>query len=242
MSEPNRLQQLASGPLSRWSGVVYWLVVVEVLIIVTAAPTVVLALLLERDVSNIPLYALSLVPLGPTLGAALFAWREFRKDPYPVPARHFWRGYRVSALDVLKLWLPLLVVLTILAMNVAHREIAGVPTWLAAGFGLIAVGFALWACNVVPIAALFSFRVRDTARLAAYYLAARPLNTLGWVSVLVLALGLVWYFSDWVLLLALSPLTLLAYRNAEPMVAELQLHFTPDAPDSAGDPAGEPGS
>ena len=233
MSNAGRLQQFGQGPLSRWSAMIYWLIVVEVLIAVTAAPTVVMAVLLERHVSNIPLYALSLVPLGPTLGAALFAWREHRNDSYPVPARHFLRGYRVGFFDVLKVWVPLLAVLTILAMNVAHREAAGVADWLAVGFGLLALGFALWACNVVPIAALFNFRVRDAARLAAYYLAARPLNTLGWVSVLVLALGLVWYFSDWVLLLALSPLTFLAYRNAEPMVKELTEHYTPGTPDQA---------
>ena len=230
MSSPSRLQLLAS-PLARWSGVVYWIVVVEVLILVTSLPTVVMALLLERDVSNIPLYALSLVPLGPTLGAALFAWREFRKDPDPLPARHFWRGYRLAALDVLKVWVPLLAVLTILAMNVAHREVAGVPDWLAVGFGLLAAGLALWACNAVPIMALFSFRARDAARLAGYYLAARVLNTLGWLSVLALALGAVWYFSDWVLLLALSPLTLLAYRNAEPMLKEITEDYTPGDPE-----------
>jgi len=233
VSTGDRLRDFGQGPLSRWSAAIYWVVVVELLIVVTALPTFVAIPLLDRDVSNIPLYALSLVPLGPALGAALFAWREFVKDQYPSPAAHFWRGYRVAALDVLKVWVPLLVVLTILSMNTVHRELAGVPDWLAVGFALLALGFVLWACNVIPIAALLTFRLRDAARLAAYYLAGRPLATLGWLSLLVLALGAVWYFSDWVLVLLLSPLTYLAYRNAAPMVKEITAHHTPEDPGQA---------
>ena len=57
-------------------------------------------LLLDRDPSNAALVAALCVPVGPALSAALFAWRVFRDDRDLAPARHFWRGYRLNAVDV----------------------------------------------------------------------------------------------------------------------------------------------
>lgn len=222
--------QLTRGVIARWSGIVYWFVVVEGLIVLTALPSFVLVLFLERDASNIPLYALALVPLGPALGAALFTWREFERDKDPYPARHFWRGYLVGWRDVLKTWIALVLALMVLSVNIAFRDVVGVPDVLTVGFGVLAAGLLLWACNAVPIAALLTFRLRDSARLAAYYLVARPAATLGWLVLGVLVVGILWYSSDWVLALALSPLTYLAYRTAAPMIAEVTANHTPPAP------------
>lgn len=224
---PGRAPSFA-GTFARWAGVVYWFVVIEALLVLAAAPTFVLVLLLERDASNIPLYALALVPLGPALGAALFAWRAFDTDRHPNPGRHFWRGYRVGLADVLRTWVPLLAVLMLLAMNIVHREAAGVPGWLVGGLALLALALTLWGCNALAIAALLTFRWRDAARLATYYLAGRPGATVGWIVLIVLVGGILWYTSDWVLVLLLSPLTFFAHRTARPMIAEItSLHTTP---------------
>lgn len=230
MSSDSRGRQLGAGTLARWAGVVYWFAVIEALIVLTALPTFLGVFFLERDVSNIPLYALALVPLGPSLGAALFAWRVFDTDKYPNPGTHFWRGYRVGLRDVVKTWVPLLLVLMILAMNIAHRQATGVPEWFAIGFALLALGLVLWGCNALPIAALLTFRWRDSARLALYYLAGRPGATLGWLALLVVVVGILWYSSDWVLVLLLSPLTFFAHLTARPMIAEITANHTSEDP------------
>ena len=67
------------GPLSRASNAVYWAVAIEVLWLLTAAPGLVPALFLEQHPSNIPLFALCALPLGPaTADASAFRSGKWR--------------------------------------------------------------------------------------------------------------------------------------------------------------------
>ena len=203
----------------------YWFLVVEVLLLLTSAPGLVLVQVLDRDASNIPLFALACLPFGPSVAAALFAWRVFARDRDLSPARHFWRGYRLDALDVLRWWVPTLVVLAIVAVNLTHLSDAGFPPVLGVVLGAIAVMLVLWSGHALVLSALFSFRTRDVARLGAYFVAAKPLVTLGFASVLVLAAGVA-YLSDWLLVLLVAPLTYLYARTAAPVVAVAEQRFT----------------
>lgn len=53
------------------SGVVYWFLVVEACFLLAAVPGFLGVLFLERNPSNIPLYALCLVPVAPAFSAAI---------------------------------------------------------------------------------------------------------------------------------------------------------------------------
>ena len=64
------------------------------------------------------------------------------------------------------------------------------------------------------------------ARLAAYYLAAKPLGTLGVLSLLIFSGGVVVLTSDWVLVALASPLTLLLLRTADPVLRDATERFT----------------
>ncbi|WP_186814768.1 DUF624 domain-containing protein [Cellulomonas terrae] len=217
--------ELGTGALSRWSAVVYWFLVVEGMILLTSAPGLVLLTLLDRDVSNVPLVALACVPFGPSVAAALFAWRVFARDRDLSPARHFWRGYRLDVLDVLRWWVPTLAVLAIIAVNLTHLGATGLPPVLGVALGAVALLVVLWSGHALVLSALFSFRTRDVARLGAYFVAGKPLVTLGFVSVLVLTAALT-YASDWLLVLLAAPLTYLYARTAAPMVAAAEAQFT----------------
>ncbi|GEK20320.1 hypothetical protein CXY01_08400 [Cellulomonas xylanilytica] len=217
--------EIGTGPLARWSAVVYWFLVVEAMLVLTSAPGLVLLQLLDRDVSNIPLVALACVPVGPSVAAALFAWRVFARDRDLSPARHFWRGYRLDVLDVLRWWVPTLAVLAVVAVNLTHLGAAGIPPVLGVALGAIALLLLLWSGHALVLSALFSFRTRDVARLGAYYLAGKPLVTLGLGSVLVLTAAAA-YASDWLLVLLAAPLTYLYARTAAPVVAAAEAQFT----------------
>ncbi|MCZ2822691.1 hypothetical protein O2V63_20330 [Modestobacter sp. VKM Ac-2977] len=223
MSRPAR--EFGEGPLSRATAVVYWFLVVELLLAVTAGPSVIAVVLLDRHPSNIPLVALAAVPVGPALAAAVFAWRVFDRERDTAPARHFWRGYRLNALDVLRSWVPGLAVLTVLGINLTYREAVGLPAPLTALQVLLAVGVVLWMLLAVVITALFRFRARDVARLGAHYLGARPLVTLGLLSWLVLCAGIAYFLSDWVLWLLASPLTFQLTRITAPVAGDVTTRF-----------------
>ena len=113
-----------------------------------------------------------------------------------------------------------------IGFTLANLELAGVP----AGYGLvlvvIAVAILLWSTQALVLSSTLSLRTRDTARLASYYLGARPSSALGALSLLIAAGGLVVLTSDWVLALLVSPFTLLLLRNAEPVLRDATERFT----------------
>lgn len=217
--------EIGRGPLSRGSAVVYWFVVIEAMIVLFTLPALALMLLVEQDVSNLPLYLLLLIPVGPALSAALFAWRVFTTDRDLRPARHFLRGYRVNFGDALKVWAPALLVLTVLGVNVLNAEAAGMSPIFVGISGVLGVLVLLWTMNAIAVVSMFSFRWRDVVRVSAYYLFIKPLVNLGIVSLLVLAGGIVYFWSDWVLVLLGSVFAYWLFQNARPMLVDLQAQF-----------------
>jgi hypothetical protein len=220
-------RQFGTGPLSRVAAIVYRLIVVELLLLACVLPGLVPALLLARDASNLPLYAVCAIPLGPALSAALYAIGQHRPDLTDLfPAVDFWHGYQANLGPVLRIWLPLLAGLTIVAVNLAYFGAAGVPSWWAALLVLVAVTAAVWGGNALVITSIFAFRTRDVARLAAYFLTRTPGATLGVLALLVVAAGVTAYASEAVLALAGSVLALLLLRTTRPMTSAIEKEFT----------------
>jgi uncharacterized membrane protein YesL len=228
MSDTARVhRQFGEGPLARVAATVYLLLVVELLLVLTTAPGLVVLVLLDRDASNLPLVAACALPVGPALSAALFALRHWRPDlTDPRPAAQFWRGYRLNLAAVLRIWVPLLILLTIVAVNLAHRDIAGVPPWWSGLLVLLGAVALLWGANALVISSLFEFRAADVARLAAYYLIRRPGVTLGNAGVIVAAVALTALASEAVLLLLGSVLSVVLLAACRPMTTEIRDRFT----------------
>ncbi|MFI5908577.1 hypothetical protein [Dactylosporangium sp. NPDC051541] len=215
-----------AGTLSRASAFVYTLVVVELLVLLTAAPGLVVLLLLDRDASNVPLYALCAVPLGPAVSAAVYALHRRSSDLADLhPAAVFWRGYRLNAVGVLKVWLPTLGFLAVLATSVVHRSVSGVPVWWSVLLLIIGAAVVLWSVNAIVIASLFVFRTVDIARLAAYFLGHRPGVALGSAGLLLTAGALTVFTSEAVALLPASVLIGGLLLVARPMRAEIEQRF-----------------
>ncbi|MBY8850182.1 glycosyl transferase [Saccharothrix sp. MB29] len=226
VDERDPAAEIGPGVLSRAASVVYWFLVVEVLLVLTTAPGLLLVPLLAGDAGNAPLVALCFAPVGPALSAALFAWRVFLTDRDLSPARHFLRGYRLNWLDVLRWWLPVLAALAVIGFTLANLRFAGVPTGYGAVLVVVAVGLLVWSSNALVLSSALSLRTRDTARLASYYLAARPLAALGALSLLIAAGGVAALVSDRLLLLLAAPFALALLRNAEPVLRDATGRFT----------------
>lgn len=213
------------GALGQVTGAIYWYLVVTVLQALTASPGLIALMFLDRSPANAPLAALCLLPLGPALSAALFALRDRERADDLSPARSFWRGYRHNAVDVLRLWTPAMLVLAIIALVLANLDAAGVPDGYGAVLAVIGVLVVLWSMHAMVIASLFSFRARDTARLAAHYLGRLPLVTLGVASLLVLATAVVVVTFDVVLALLGGIWAALLLNNARKLVQDVQSRF-----------------
>ena len=224
---PPSRRQFGEGPLSRVAAAVYTTLVVELLLLLTAAPCLVPLVLLDRDASNIPLVAACALPLGPALSAALYALHHRRADLTDLhPATAFWRGYRMNFAGSLRVWVPLVAWLTVVAVTLANFSAAGIPRWWAALLVVVAVVAALCGANALVITSLFRFRTADVARLAAYFLTHARGVTVGNTCLLVVAAGVTVFGSEAVLALLGSVLALMLLRTCRPMIAEVQREFT----------------
>ena len=227
MSGADTDRRFGAGPLSRIASLVYTLLVLELLLLVTTAPGVAAMFLLDRDPSNLPLAALCALPLGPAVSATLYALHHYRADLTDLhPAAAFWRGYRANLRGVLLLWTPLLVWLTIIGVSLTHRSAAGVPGWWVGLLGAVGVVLLLWGLNALVITSLFTFRLRDVARLALYLLPRQRGVTLSNASLLVVATGVTVLTSEVVLALLGSVLTGMLLWSARPLIATVRKEFT----------------
>jgi hypothetical protein len=220
-------RQFGDGPLSRAAALLYTVLVVEVLLVATTLPGLVPLLLLDRDASNAPLAALCLLPIAPAVSAALYALRHRSHDLADLhPARAFLRGYRLNLGGVLRIWVPWLVWVTIVAVNLAYFGAAGVPGWWAGVLIAIGVASTLWLANALVITSLFAFRPVDVARLAVYFVARTPGVTLANVCLMVVAAAVALLASEAVLALLGAVLVMSLLRNSRTMIAKIQEEFT----------------
>lgn len=220
-------RQFGDGPLSRTVALIYNLLVVELLLLATTLPGLVPLLLLDRHPSNIPLAALCALPFGPALSGALYAIRHRQGDLTDLqPLAAFGRGYRLNLRAALIVWVPLLVWLAILAVNLGHFSAAAVPGWWAVLMIVVMVAATLCGINALVITSLFAFRPSDIARLAIYFLVRTPGVTLGNACLLIVVAGVTVVSSEVVVFLLGSVLTMALLRTARPMIAAIERDFT----------------
>lgn len=216
-----------TGPLSRAAALLHTLLVVEVLFLAAAAPGFVGLLLLGPDPANLPLAAVCLLPLGPAVSAALYALHHRSSDLTDLhPARAYLRGWRLNALPALRLEAPLLAWLTVIVFTLTHFTATGLPGWWAVLLGAVGVASLLWWAHALVLTSLFTFRARDTARLAAYFLLRRGSVTAAAASLLVLSGGLTVLFTEALPALLAAPLLLSLLRSSRPVIVETQEDFT----------------
>ncbi|MFJ7013526.1 hypothetical protein [Streptomyces albogriseolus] len=222
-----RADAFGAGPLSRAAALIHTLVTVEALLLLTAAPGLAGLFLLAPDPANLPLAALCLLPLGPSAAAALYALHHRGGDLTELrPSRVFLRGWRLGAGPALKLWAPLLGWLTVIAFTLTHFPATGLPGWWAFLLAVTVVGSLLWGAHALVLTALFAFRARDTARLAAYFLFRHPRATLGALSLLILTAAGTALLTEALPALLAAPLLLSLLRAGRPLITETREEFT----------------
>jgi hypothetical protein len=222
-----RTAGFGTGVLSRAAGLVHTLVTVQALLLLAAAPGLAGLFLLGPDPANLPLAAVCLLPLGPAVSAALYALHHRGRDLTDLhPARTYARGWRLNALPALKLWTPLLAWLTVIAFTLTHFPAAGIPGWWAVPLAVTGAGSLLWGAHALVLTSLFTFRGRDTARLAAYFLVRHGRATLGAASLLLLVAASTALLTEALPALLAAPLLLSLLHSSRPVIVETQEVFT----------------
>jgi hypothetical protein len=220
-------REFGEGPLARAAAAVYNLLAIELMLLATLAPCLLLLGLLDRDATNVPLAAACALPAGPAWSAALYAWHHRRRDLTDLrPAPAYWRGYRANLREVAKIWVPWLGWLAVVGTTLTHLSAAGIPRWWALLLAAVAVVSTLWVANALVITSLFTFRAVDTARLAAYFLVRSGRGTAGNLCVLLAAAAVTATFTEAAVALLGSVLAATTLLNCRPLITAIREEFT----------------
>ncbi|GAA3217491.1 DUF624 domain-containing protein [Dactylosporangium siamense] len=212
-------RRFGTGPVSRLAARTYTLLAVEALFVATTAPGLVPLVLLDRSLVSI----VGVLPVGPALSAALYALHRQPADLTDLrPAAAFWRGYRLNAGAALRIWVPLVAVLGVVAVSLTHRAAAGVPTWWSALLVVVAAAAAVLAVTALVIVSLFEFRPLDVLRLALRF----PLVSLGTAGLLLAAVAVTLLASEAVLLLLGSAFAAALLAVTRPMISGITARYT----------------
>jgi Protein of unknown function, DUF624 len=218
-------RQFIDGPLGRAATIIYWFIIVDLLMILLLLPTIALFLLLDRSAGNVPIFAAALVPVGPALTAGISALARRAHDDDITPARAFWRGFRSTALDALQLWVPLLVVVGIVATVLINRQAAGISDVYALVLVAILAVATVIVAHAMVIRTFFSFRFVDALRLGVIFLVRRLPSSLGVLSLIVLAGGVTYFASEFVAILISVMWATLLLRNERPVLRAVADQF-----------------
>ncbi|MGL3149724.1 DUF624 domain-containing protein [Microbacterium sp. A82] len=226
-------REFGQGPLGRASTVIYWYMMIGLLMALTQLPTLVAVMLLDRSASNIPLYAAAMIPLAPAFAAGTSALSRRVHDDDATPWRAYWRGFGSNLVDVLRLWLPLLLLGALIAMALANSEAAGISTGYALVLIVIFATLTVIAVHAMAISTFFAFRFVDALRLGVVFLARRPLSSLGVLSLLVLAAAAVIFSSELVVTLLSVVWAALLLRNERPVLRGVADQFIVPNPEES---------
>lgn len=225
MSRPDPADPVGRGVLWRAAAVVYRYLTLEVLLVVTCLPTLIVMVLLQRDASNAPLYVAALLPVAPAFSAALSAIRGWADDP-DAPARPFWHAYRRDAVDVLKWWIPVLVVMGLLVFNLAHLDVVAAGNVARPVLLVLVALLTVLAGHLLVITSAFSFRTIDAARIAVSTAVTHWRVTVAILAELVVAAAVVYATSEAVLLLFAWAFPALLHPWCAPLISDVTKRFT----------------
>ncbi len=212
--------------LGRTTLALHWALALTVCCGLAAAPGLVIVSLL--DGAGSPVFgALALIPVGPAFSATLYAWRErVTGDEHTAPWRAFRRGYASGLVDVLRVWVPVLAVLALLGSSALAVLAGGAPRGYLAPLAVLALIAVLAGVQALVIATFFSFRTRDTLRLAVHHTFRLPGATVSVLALVICAVGVLWLAGDGVLVL-LGAVFVLALRHADaPLIDHIERHYT----------------
>lgn len=228
MSRSPRPDSFYDRPIYRWSDRVYRLLALTIGILAATWPLLLALLVLRPEVGNAALFAVAAVPAGPGLAAGLYAARKLIDGDDAATGAMFWKGLRQSWADALKVWVVVLAVAAVLAIDLAwlRQQQSSWAAMLSAMLPVLAVLSAPCVVNALVLVGWFSFRFRDVWRLAAYYTFTKPLATVGLLLVFGALAAVVVAVSDWAAFWLLGLAAYAAAQLTAPAVEHATANFT----------------
>lgn len=226
MSSHSLAAEIGQGVLSRMTATIYRLIVLAAFLVLMCAPTILVWTLLGANSANIGFFVVAMLPVGPALSAALYGLRAWTATPDLSPARALWRGYKLNFRDTMKWWAAVVAVDTVLIVNIAFADAVPFASALRPVGFVILVLLAVWSAHLLVVASLFSFRTRDSMRIAAVEMFSQWRVSLGFLALLVVAVATVNLGSELALLLLAWAFMGILWLIAQPLIGDVTRKFT----------------
>lgn len=220
--------EYGAGPLFRAAGTVAGVMTGSALLVL--ANILLLPALLAAPAAGAWLIPVALVPAGPALAACLYAFNRMLAGHEGQVYRDFMRGYRVSGVQAVRAWTPYLLILTVIAVNLAAVPSPGTAGPAAPALRLALLVLALLvgtaAFHALLLLSRFSFRTRDLYRLSLYSFSARKRAALGNLGIVFVTATLLLVSTAYLLPVIAGAVVFLLCLNSRPLLRHVEEKFT----------------
>ena len=217
--------EYGAGPLFRAAGAVAGVMTGSALLVL--ANVLLLVALAVAPLAGIWLVLPALVPAGPALVACMYAFNRMLARHGGQVYQDFIRGYRMNARQALQVWLPYLLVLAVIAVNLAGLPLLGpAAPALRPALVVLALIVATAGLNALLLLSRFSFRTRDLYRLSLYSFSARKRVSLGNAGILFVSATLLLMTTTYLLPVLAGTVVFLVCLNSRQLLALVEEKFT----------------
>ncbi|MGX7198548.1 DUF624 domain-containing protein [Enterococcus nangangensis] len=215
--------EFTDGKMYKISARVYELLLLQLGFIITSSPLIFAFLFLEKVIDNVLLWGLFAIVLGPSLSAVVAALLTDHREEY-APLVLYFKKYRANFLDALKVTVPVVAIAVVFIVDIAW-QIQTAYNFLAWFFLLALFLLGVYAIFAGVINVKFAFRLRDLLRLSAYYMFTQLKLTLKIASYLIITLALMYFVTDFLLILFTVVLIYLITQDFLPVLNDIQTKF-----------------
>ncbi|SER50981.1 Uncharacterized membrane protein YesL [Gracilibacillus ureilyticus] len=219
--------QFAQSGFYRFSNYVYWLMILNILFVVTNILFFFAFITLIPSVNNAIFYFIASIPAGPAVAALCHSLSKLVQNNEIAPFSDFFQAYKNNFMDVLKIWLPILIASFILIIDIQYFNQN--PTLFNQILnGIFLVGLlvlSIFTFYALIITTHFKFRIRDIYRLALYYIFKRLKISTGNICIIFLTLVLMFFTSDFIIFLLFSLVGWLLMINTKSVIEDVRKTF-----------------
>jgi len=220
-------RDFGEGILFSLTNHIYWLLMTNIYFVISNAIFLFFFMTLEPTFSNITIYFLALTLTGPSLSALFYSIGKLIREKELSPLRDFLHGYKINFKDTMKFWLPLLLVLYILFIDLQYFNSNPSVTHhiLSVIFFIGILITMIIMMNSFLINAGFKFRLKDICKLSIYYSFKKVKVTFGNIGIIIISLFLTTITSNFFIVFMASVICYVFLLNSRDLLEDIKLNF-----------------
>ncbi|MCM2531262.1 YesL family protein [Neobacillus pocheonensis] len=219
--------EFGEGILFNLTNHIYSLLMTNIYFVLSNLLVLIFFITLKHSFTNITLYFLALIPTGPSISALFYSIGKLIREQELSPFKDFFHGYKINFKDTLKFWVPLLLVLFILSVDLQYYK-AAASLGHSILFVLILIGIVfllVLMLNAFLINAGFVFRTKDVWKLSVYYSFKKLKTTFGNIGIVIITLFITAITSNFLIIFIASLVCYAFMLNSKSVVEDIKLKF-----------------